>query len=455
MAACNGIGQSRFLESIYNLSHTIHMSGDVSFVPFVFWDNCVIPFNERLTARQLGFSGTLAEHVDALGASHTVRMQAIRKQLEGADSASFYFQRLVAPHEELICLVLGLLPASASCEVTFAFALGGVDGNADWSFLATTLAQLNITTLTVNKDTPSNLVSAAITPALTSLTIVGEPQAVNWQPLQRCPLAYLLLKAGVCQGVFDNIPAPLTTLCLRQSLHVQGTTLVISSQAVDAFTSLTLDDWYVSTTLPPSARATRSISYPNSQENLPSLLNIHVLLLHCNRQSANYPNRLNGALAVVLHESGSQPPQASIYPEVQAVRNDARRLDRSTAISQLRALERSDAWFRTFPEASVVLLRISFRAAAGWRAPLVPTILLHNPSSPIGVHHYGSICRIIPTVRSDRRRRWQRKLLPLLELVVTIHALGEEPPDNILSSVFRALLLSEYSTVEHARRLLA
>ena len=442
------------LKVLYRLSFNICGCGSLAFKPsieFVTTDampRSHIPFHTRSRASQLGaMDDELAGYIDFLGASHAERLRAIRKQFEAAVSARVFISlsEHYQEHQELLGMLIDLLPSRAPVILTFLEGIFYEHYDGDWTILAGALARLNITELDARQKLPPSLVTAALRPGLRTLVLVGVFESVDWQPLQRCPLASLYLhefSVNTLQAVLDNVAAPLQVLLLA-TIPAAPNTLVIPLQAVDGGTEVTLHGCHASVTFPPAAEIA---SYRYSGPLAISSVNVPVHLLCCHDLSQYPPCMLDNVFAVSLHELVPTVAQGQAFPDVQAVCINAIADNVADSLAQLAAFKQGEAWFATFPRASVLLLKIEFDHRDTRTA--IP-ILLRNPAIPIGMPHYGSILRLCENTNQGlfRPDTALATLLPMLELTVALALLNQALPTDVFSSVLRAFLLTHYRTM--------
>ena len=333
-------------------------------------------------ARALELDAEVAQYANTLGTSHAERLAAVALQLETVVFATVSIE--MSPnfkqHQEMMRLLLGILPSHI--EVTLIFRLGDATDAAGWTVLATTLAQLNIIDMLAFQGTPPALVTAAVTPTLTNLYLEGAFDSVDWQPLQRCPLEHLSLQGYANQAVLDNIASSLKRLHLHHSKADDVDSLVIPSQAVDSNTVVSMRRWYKLTTFPPKA----SVSCYYTRGIPPTAaapLNVPIRLLDCDDHFLRCcPALFNTVQSVMVSQDTLQAPLNTAFSNVLAVSLVLPRLHRSHRNATIAALEQTDDWLCTFPNASVVLLQPQEHMSL---------TLLRNPVIQIGVGDLGRI----------------------------------------------------------------
>jgi hypothetical protein len=399
-------------------------------------------------ASQLGFCGDFADYVDSLGSSHTSRLQSLRHNLNRTILVCLHLDDAFRHHQKLLCLLIGLLHSTSMVDLCVRTPNGRVKDGVWRSSLLKSLLFLKVRSLDIAAGVPCELATAFLSPSLRRLIARGSLPGVDWQRLKGCILDDIhIIRPDVdeCQAILNYIATPLRTLHLEHIPYGPCASLLVPPQAVDRRTVVTLSDCSLPTTFPTDSVLTCSIQQAQRCPRQP-LFNIPTSLLTYHINSSGCPSAMAFAHAVLLSSNGGQPPQGEIYPMVQAVRTKISLIDDLAAIKQLKALENGRAWFRAFPNASVLLVDFKFVTFHKTQRPSSRLLLLLNPVNPLDVRQYGSLVRL----HGGAELKADMNFVPLLELVIALDILGQRVPDTVYDYIFRALLVAQHDTLEHA-----
>jgi len=437
--------------SALDLSLRFNLMGHAACRPS-FWDDAY-PI-----ATSMNMSREAAKYANSLGTSHAERLQAIKTLLqEGvADEIKILVWLCdgIYNHQKVVQMLVDVLPAHT--QVRLRLEMEGrdvVDG--DWSVAARALARHDIYDLFVD-GAPARLMTAAIAPSLRDLYIAKllhseHLEGVDWQLLQGSPLLtkVTLLGTAPCQAVLDNITGPLVTLELVLSpADNDATPLRVPSQAVDSSTAVTLDEWYHPTSFPPRISVKRIAD--GEAPTAEPLFNprTHGVAFMGDTPSDCLHWLLQDALVVKFMNEDICPMALAssgvAYPSVQAFYYWGFGYHGPGSGCDGPCLnEPPERWHAIFPGASVVLYYS--------REGSDHVSLLRNPSSPIGVQHYGSILQVHAQRCNERPPQsgvghddvlWPK----LLEVAVATDALQWHLPDDVSSSILRAWMMQAYNS---------